>query len=97
MFAKKRNDSCFSVSGDILSIQYYTEWSSVHFNLEIQSDHFGNGSLLSIEGWNIEYIDVHHESQYEFHSYLPDDSRNDTWTTHTHIIVILKELEMVTS
>ena len=51
-----RSEGCFSI-GKILSIRDYTERLSAHFNLEIQSDHFGNGMSLSIEGYNIKFVD----------------------------------------
>ena len=72
--AKMRNERCLSIPGDILSVRDYAERLSAHFNLEIQSDHFGNGRSLSIKGFNIQYIDEDHEEHYEFHSHLSDDS-----------------------
>ena len=71
----------------------YAEHLSAHFNLEVQSDHFGNGRSLSIEGCNIQYIDEDHEEHSEFHSHLSDDSRQDASTTHAHIISMLNELQ----
>ena len=50
---KMRNERCLSIPGDILSVRDYAERLSVHFNLEIQSDHFVNGRSLLIEGCNI--------------------------------------------
>ena len=88
-----RSEGCFSVSGDILSVGYYAELLSTYFNLEIQSKHFENGRLLSIEGFDMEFVDVNHNPQSEFHSHLSDDSRKNTSTTHAHVSFMLKELE----
>ena len=74
---KMRNERCLSIPGDILSVRDYTERLSTHFNLEVQSDHFGNGRSLSIEGCNIQYIDIDHEEHSEFHFHLSNDSRQD--------------------
>ena len=81
-----RNERCLSIPGDILSVRNYVERLSVHFNLEIQSNHFGNGRSLSIEGCNIQYIYEDHEKYSEFYSHLSDDSRQITSTTHEHMI-----------
>ena len=88
-----RNERCLSIPDDILPVRDYAERLSAHFNLEIQSDHFGNGRSLSIEGCNIQYIDEDHEKNSEFHSYLSDDSRQDASTIHAHMISILNELQ----
>ena len=53
IYDKMRNKICSSIPGDILFVRYYAERLSTHFNLEVQSDHFGNGRSLSIEGCNI--------------------------------------------
>ena len=39
---KRREHACFSKAGNILSIRDYAERMSANFNLEIQSEHFGN-------------------------------------------------------
>ena len=93
IYGKMRNIKCLSIPDDILSVRDYVERLSVHFNLEIQSDHFGNGRSLSIEGCNIQYIDEDHEEHSEFHSHLSDDSRQDASTTHAHMISMLNELQ----
>ena len=71
---KMRNKRCLSIPGDVLSVRDYAERLSAHFNLEIQSDHFGKGRFLTIEGCNIQYIDEDHEEHSEFRSRLSDDS-----------------------
>ena len=90
---KMRSERCLSIPGDILSVRDYAERLSAHFNLEIQSDHFGNGRSLSIEGNNLQYIDEDHEEHSEFHSHLSDDSRQDASTTHAHMTSMLNELK----
>ena len=47
---KMRSERCLSIPGDILYVRDYAERLSAHFNLEVQSDHFGNGRSLSIKG-----------------------------------------------
>ena len=71
----------------------YTGPLSAHFNLEVQSDHFGNGRSLSIEGCNIQYIDQDHEDYSEFYYHPFGDSRQDTSTIHAHMISLLNELQ----
>ena len=88
-----RSERCLSIPSDILSVRDYAERLSVHFNLEVQSDHFGNGRSLSIEGNNLQYIDEDHEENSEFHSHLSDDSRQDASTTHAHMTSMLNELK----
>ena len=66
---------------------------SAHFNLEVQSYHFGNGRSLSIEGCNIQYIDGDHEEHSKFYYHLSGDSRQDTSTIHAHMISLLNELQ----
>ena len=61
--------------------------------MKVQSDHFGNGRSLSIEGNNLQYIDEDHEEHSEFHSHLSDDSRQDASTTHAHMTSMLNELK----
>ena len=62
---------------------------STNLNLEIQSDHFRNGRSLSIEGCFIEIIDTDLNGNCVFNSHFSDDSRQDVYTTHTHMILML--------
>ena len=78
-------------SRNIFSIRDYTERMSANFNLEIQSEHFGNGRSLSIEGCMI-YCRPRHDGYMEFHSHFSDDSRQDASTTHAHMVSMLIEL-----
>ena len=88
-----RSERCLYIPGDILSVKDNAERLSAHFNLEVQSDHFGNGRSLSIEGNNLQYIDEDHEVHSEFHSHISDDSRQDASTTHVHMTSMLNELK----
>ena len=67
---KIRSERGLSIPVDILSVRYYAERLSTHFNLEVQSDHFRNGRSLSIEGNDLQYIDEDREEHSEFHSHL---------------------------
>ena len=46
-----------------------------------------------MEGNNIQYIDEDHEEHSELHSHHSDDSRQDSLTTHAHMISMLNELQ----
>ena len=76
-----------------MSIRYYTERLPAHFNLKIQSDNFGNDRSLSIEDYNIDFADIHHKLQSEYHFHLLDDNWQDTPITHVYMISMLHELE----
>ena len=78
---------------NISSVRDFAERLSVHFNLEIQSNYFGNSKALSIEGYDIESIDEDHNAQSEFYSYLSDDIHQDVSTTYVYMISILNELK----
>ena len=65
---------------------------SANFNLEIQCENFGNRRSLSIEEYIIYVVDQDLNSNMEFHSHLSDDSRQDSSTTHAHILNMLTKL-----
>ena len=65
---------------------------STKFNLEIQSEHFRNGKMISIEGCMIDVFDQDLNSNMEFRSHLSDDSRQDVPTTHAHMVDIFTKL-----
>jgi hypothetical protein len=72
----------------------YAERLSAKFNMEIQSDHFGNGRSLSIEGSSAELFprqDVK-RIEMEFHSHFSDKSRQDAATTSAHMTVLINRL-----
>jgi hypothetical protein len=51
---KDRFDAFKKRPGDVNTRRDYAERLSAKFNLEIQSDHFGNGRSLSMEGSSVE-------------------------------------------
>ena len=85
-------NACYSKPGNILSIRDYAERMSANFNLEIQSEYFGNGRSISIKGCMINIVDQDMNGYMEFHSHFSDDSRQDSSTTHAHMISMLTEL-----
>ena len=90
-----RHDACYSKLGNICTIRDYVEIMSANFYLEIQSEHFGNGRSLSIEGCNIKIVDKELNGTCELYSHFSDDSCKDVSTTHVHIISILEELKKI--
>jgi hypothetical protein len=85
----------------------YAERLSGHFNLEIQSEHFGQGRNVSIEGSSIRTCTIESLQQYEkgkineeniertleTHSHFLDDSRQDASTTQAHMDLLIKRLK----
>jgi hypothetical protein len=76
----------------IKTIRDYAERLKFEFNLEIQSEHFGNCRSLSIEGCSCRYMRLA-ECLMEMHSHFSDSSRQDSRTTFAHMQVELKYLE----
>ena len=81
-----------------LTCRDYTEWLNAKFNLEIQSNHFGNDRDLSIEGVSLllhtlASLEAYEETGdasdltewMEFHSHFSDNSKQDAATTHEHM------------
>ena len=68
---------------------------SVNLNLEIQSENFGNGRSLSIEGCNIEIVDKKLNGSCKFHSHFSDDSRQDASTVHARMLFMLEKLTKI--
>ena len=66
---------------------------SANFNLEIQSEHFGNGRSLSIEGCMMKLVDQDLHGNMEIHSHFSDDRRQNASTAHVHMVNILTELK----
>ena len=58
----------------------------------MQSENFGNGKSLSIEGCIIDVVDQDLNGYMEFHFHFQDDSRQDASTTHAHIVSMITEL-----
>ena len=67
---------------------------SVHLELEIQSDHFGNGRLLSTEDCSVEVSMNSFISRLQFHSHFSDNSRQDASTTIAHMMKMMDKLKL---
>jgi hypothetical protein len=92
--------------GDVNTRRDYAERLSAKFNLEIQSDHFGNGRSLSMEGSSVEFFsapaivnaeanptgDYSGSITMESQSHFSDESKQDASTTHAHMLVLLEYL-----
>jgi hypothetical protein len=104
---KMRQDAFAKDTGSIKTRRDYAERLSAIFNMEVQSEHFGNGRSLSIEGSSVEtYIGVELNEylegrmnanqllrKMEFHSHFSDFSRQDAATTNAHMTVLLEVLK----
>ena len=94
--------------GSVKTRRDYAERLSATFDLEIQSEHFGNGRSLSMEGSSVEFhiadllkeykagnLDVEElEQQFEFVSHFSDVSRQDSTTTNAHMDVLIRDLKL---
>jgi hypothetical protein len=72
----------------IKTIRDYAERLKFEFNLEIQSEHFGNCRSLSIEGCSCRYMRLA-ECLMEMHSHFSDSLRQDSRKTFAHMQVII--------
>ena len=66
-----------AADSDIMTRRDYAERLSAKFNKEIQSDHFGQGTTLSMEGCFVEYLAVNGEVLAHFYSHRTDKSKQD--------------------
>jgi hypothetical protein len=96
---KSRQEAIQRLPWSALTRRDYAERLNAKFNLEIQSDHFGNDRDLSIEGVSVHlhtlesltaYAETHeiwnlNEPRMEFHSHFSDNSKQDAATTHEHM------------
>ena len=87
-----------SMPGSVKTIRDYSERLSAVFDKEAQSEHFGNGRSLSIEGSAVESYNREQLAQYndreidasdlqtsmEFHSHFSDFSKQDAAATYAH-------------
>ena len=75
----------------VKTIRDYAERLKFELNQEIQSEHFGNSRTLSIEGCSCRYMkdDV---CYMEMHSHFSDDKRQDSRTTHRHMLKLFDQL-----
>ena len=94
---KLRHNACYSEPGNISSITDYAERISANLNLEIQSEHFGNGRSLSIDECVIDAFDQDLNGNIEFNFHFLDDSRQDASTTHIHMVNMLTDLKTTIS
>jgi hypothetical protein len=105
--SRLRNEYFRTFPYNVKSRRDYAERLSGHFNLEIQSAHFGQGRDVSIEGSSIRACTTESLQQYErgeineeniertleTHSHFSDDSRQDASTTHAHMDLLIKRLK----
>ena len=91
--AKRRTDFLCK-PGSLLTVRDNTEQLSAHFDLKIQSDHFGNGRLLSIEGCSVEVSMNNSISHLKFHSNFSNDSIQDASTTNAHMMKMMGKLKL---
>jgi hypothetical protein len=95
---KSRQEALTHIPWSALTRRDYAERLNAKFNLEIQSDHFGNDRDLSIEGVSVHYHTLESlrafeesgdksdlEPWMEFHSHFSDNSKQDAATTHEHM------------
>ena len=80
--------------GSLLTVRDYAERLLAHFYLEIQSDHFGNGRLLSTEDCSVEVSMNSFISRLQFHSHFSDNSRQDASTTIAHMMKMMDKLKL---
>jgi hypothetical protein len=106
-FEGMRQKAFQNAIGSVKTSRDYAERLPFKFNLEIQSEHFGNGRNLSIEGSTVEthtaqaiqavVVDdeLTDKEKYplQIHSHFSDDSHQDSATTTAHIEVLLKHLQ----
>ena len=82
------------MSGILLTIRDYAERLSANFDLEIQSDHFGNRRLLSIEGCSVKVYMYNSIYRLQFHSHFSRDSIQDASTTNAHMMKMINKLKL---
>ena len=80
--------------GSLLTVWDNAERFSAHFNLEIQSNHFGNVRSLSIEGCSVEVSMNNSISRLQFHSHFSDDSRQDVSVTNDGMMEMMDNLKL---
>ena len=96
---KTRTEAFFNQPSWLLSERDYAERLSKQLDGEIQSDHFGDNSTLSIEGCTLQYHKrtsntndqpCEYEIRTDFHSHMADFSRQDAATTFEHMCSMLE-------
>ena len=91
--SERRTDLIFK-PGSLLTVRDYTERLSAHFDLEMQSDHFGNGRSLSIEDYSVEVCMNNSISCLRFHPHFSNDSRQYASTTNAHMMKMIVNLNL---
>ena len=77
---------------DIMKRRDYAEQLSAKFNKEIQSDHFRQGTALSMEGCFVKCLAKNGEVLAHFHLHMVDKSNQDAASTHEHMQILLNLL-----
>jgi hypothetical protein len=104
--AKMRQEMFQQLPWSVLTRRDYADRLTAKFNLEAQSDHFGNDRDLSIEGSAVEFHTVSSLVEYqqsldfskleqrkEMHSHFSDNSKQDAPTTYEHMEVLVNHLQ----
>jgi hypothetical protein len=104
--AKMRQEMFQRLPWSVLTRRDYADRLTAKFNLEAQSDHFGNDRDLSIEGSAVEFHTVSSLEEYqqsldfskleqrkEMHSHFSDNSKQDAPTTYEHMEVLVNHLQ----
>ena len=86
---ERRKITFEAADSNILMRRDYAKCLSAKFNKEMQSDHFGQGTTLSMEGCFVEYLATNGEVHAHFHSHMADKSNQDAAATHAHMRVLL--------
>ena len=90
----KRRTTSICKPGSLLTIRDYAERLSAHFDLDIHSNHFGNGRSLSIEGCSVEVSINNSIYRLQYHSNFYNDSRQDTSTTNAHMMKMMDNMKL---
>jgi hypothetical protein len=80
--------------GEVAGSRDYTERLLMKFHMEIQSEHFGQGRDLSIEGNVIKFFPVGGtQTKTHFYSFLKDSKIQNATTTDKHMDRLIKLLK----
>ena len=90
----KRKTAFIYKPGSLLTVRDYSERLSDHFDLEIQSDHFGNERSPSIEGCSVDVSMNSSISRLQFHLHFSDDTRQYASITNAHMMKMIDKLKL---
>ena len=90
----KRRTAFIYKHGSLLTVRVYSERLSDHFDLEIQSNHFGNQRSLSIEGCSVDVSMNSSISRLPFYSHFSDDTRQYASITNAHMMKVIDKLKL---